>query len=437
MQVENVAIKDVKPYPGNPRKNRASVGKVADSIKEFGFRQPIVVDEEMVVLAGHTRLDAAKRLKLKKVPIHIAVGLSAEQAKAYRIMDNRSGEDSHWNQGLLKIEVQDLLSHQFDLQLTGFTGDEIANLLADPSTDQDDGEEDGRADRVPHESPKVCSPGDLWILGDHRLVCGDSTDKDAVKRLMAGDKADLLFTSPPYAQQRDYGTAKENVQDWDNLMRGVFGSMLVTKKANVLVNLGLVHADRRVNIYWNEWLVWMSENDWPLFAWYVWDQGHGMPGNHNGRLAPSHEFIFHFCQDPGQPNKWVDKQPDSITDGRNSSTGFRKKDGSIRPISSPEVCNQPRKIADSIIRVNRNPTEAQKTNHPAVFPTKLCEYMYSSFVIIGARIYDPFTGSGTTVIACERSGMNAYCMEVDPDYCDSIIDRWQRFTDKEAVREGT
>jgi len=134
VRVEQADIASITPYPGNPRKNRQSIVKVADSIREFGFRQPIVVDEDRVILAGHTRLEAAKRLKLGKVPVHVAKGLTAAQASAYRLMDNRSAEDSSWDVGLLSLELKDLLTNGFDLELTGFSGDEFNNLLAiDPA----------------------------------------------------------------------------------------------------------------------------------------------------------------------------------------------------------------------------------------------------------------------------------------------------------------
>ena len=194
MEVKLVKIDDVKPYEGNPRVNDAAVDAVAASLREFGFRQPVVTDEAGVIIVGHTRWKAAKKLKLAKVPVHVAKDLSPEQIKAYRIADNQTASIAEWNYELLPIELKDLQDAEFDLDLLGFDADALAQML-------DGGIQDGQRD--PDEVPEppdeaVTRPGDLYILGDHRLLCGDSGKAEDVDRLLDGAPIHLVNTDPPY-----------------------------------------------------------------------------------------------------------------------------------------------------------------------------------------------------------------------------------------------
>ena len=199
MLVTDIPVERLVPYARNPRNNAKAIDAVKASIAEFGFRQPIVVDENMIVIVGHTRLEAAKALGLTMVPVHVAEGLTPAQARAYRLMDNRSHENAEWDDELLKLEFGDLKLDGFDLDLTGFDADQLSELLSGDSLE-------GLTD--PDEAPAVpeqaCSrPGDLWVLGDHRVLCGDATALADVERLMGGMLADMAFTDPPY--NVDYG----------------------------------------------------------------------------------------------------------------------------------------------------------------------------------------------------------------------------------------
>ena len=196
MKIKNTDINTIKPYDKNPRNNANSIDKVADSIAEFGFRQPIVVDEDMIVLAGHTRLLASKQLGLKKVPVHIAEGLTNAQKKAYRIMDNKSSEDSEWDKELLNLEIKDLIEDNYDLNMTGFTPEQI-DALSVLTESILEGETDEDSVPEPPKEPKS-KLGDIYELGHHRLMCGDSISIDDVDKLMNGKKADMVFTDPPY-----------------------------------------------------------------------------------------------------------------------------------------------------------------------------------------------------------------------------------------------
>lgn len=221
MEIINLPIERVIPYARNPRHNAEAVAKVAASIAEYGWRQPIVVDRDMVVVAGHTRLEAARRLRLATVPVHVATDLTPAKARAYRLMDNRSHQEARWNDELLALELKDLRIDAVDLSLTGFDAGEINQILAalHDDADQDaDAADSADPDAAPEPpSDPVTRAGDLWVLGEHRLFCGDSTDPAAVARVMGGDSAALCFTSPPYGQQCDYTTG--GIARWDALMQ--------------------------------------------------------------------------------------------------------------------------------------------------------------------------------------------------------------------------
>ena len=203
MDVVDLPLEQIIPYARNPRRNEQAIATVAASIQEFGWRQPIVVDEAMVVLAGHTRLEAARKLGFKTAPVHVARGLAASQARAFRIMDNRSGENAEWDKDLLNLELADLLEADFDLGLTGFTEDEVTALMS--SLDAGTGPQEGE-DEIP-ETPEepISRPGDLWLLGHHRLLCGDSTVATDVERLLGPVKPLLMVTDPPYGVEYDPG----------------------------------------------------------------------------------------------------------------------------------------------------------------------------------------------------------------------------------------
>ena len=429
MNVEMWPTDRVVPYDRNPRKNDGGVAAVAKSIAEFGFRQPIVVDASGTIVVGHTRWKAAKSIGLAEVPVHVAAELTPEQARAYRIADNQLSNLTSWEDALLRAEVADLKTLGVDLETLGFGDADLARILAKETAGLTD------PDEVP-EAPKdpVTQPGDIWLLGEHRLMCGDSTKAEDVARLMDGVKADLCFTSPPYAQQRDYdGDTKEVVQDWYALMCGVFSNLPMSDRGQVLVNLGIVHRDGQWEPYWDQWIVWMVSRGWKRFGWYVWDQGFGLPGDWNGRLAPSHEFVFHFNSEAVRPEKWMDKKPENIKPRNDGESTMRGKDGKTKKFTNPGASGQPTKIPDSVIRVGR---QVGSDGHPAQFPVSLPEFVMKSW---GGVAYEPFSGAGTTIIAAEQCGRKCYGMEISPAYVDVAVARWEKFTGRKAERltDGT
>jgi ParB-like chromosome segregation protein Spo0J len=263
------------PYARNARTHSDDqIAQIAASIAEFGFTNPVLVDETGTIIAGHGRVLAARKTGLPDVPVMVARGWSEAQIRAYLLADNKLALNAGWDTAMLALELGDLQTMGFDLALTGFSEGEIAGLLA-PSADEEPGgagtDDPADADAEP-PAAVVTRPGDLWLLGEHRLLCGDSTDRTARHRLMDGERAALLFTSPPYGNQRNYTTG--GIGDWDVLMRGVFAGIddVMTADGQVLVNLGMIHRDGEWQPYWQGWLDWMRAEGWRRFGLYCWDQ---------------------------------------------------------------------------------------------------------------------------------------------------------------------
>jgi DNA modification methylase len=387
---------------------------------------------------------AAQKLGLQSVPCIRLGHLSEVQKRAYILADNRIALNSGWDDAMLEVELAELHADEYDLGLLGFDADELSKLMSYDMPAETAVEV--KEDEVPEPpADPITKPGDLWILGEHRLLCGDSTKAEDVARLMAGAKADLCFTSPPYGQQRDYtAEGKAKVADWDGLMCGVFANLPMTDAGQVLVNLGLIHREGEWIPYWDKWIEWMREQRWRRFGWYVWDQGCGLPGDWSGRFAPSHEFIFHFNKTAVKPTKWIGTQEASqkrgTMDRKKHAAGefipaMRGKDGIVKPISSVETKGQSVKIPDSVVRQNRHAHNQFDENdvHPAPFSVNFAIHMIASWFGV---LYEPFCGSGTTLIAAEQLNRKCYGMEISPQYCDVIVKRWETLTGKTATLEA-
>jgi DNA modification methylase len=442
--VEARPVASLMPYAANARTHSPEqVAQIAASIIEFGFVAPILIDERGEIIAGHGRLLAAQSLGLQTVPTIVRVGLTEAQKTALRLADNRIALNAGWDEALLAAELAKLQdADEIDLALTGFASDEIDRLLAglDPlapdasapgspaaaspavSTPEQEEVEDP-ADAEP-EPPRqaVTQPGDLWLLGEHRLLCGDSTDAASVARVMVDDRAALLFTSPPYANQREYTTG--GVSDWDALMRGVFRHLAtaMAPAGQVLVNLGLVHRDGEWQPYWQGWLDWMRAQGWRRFGLYAWDQGPGLPGDWNGRLAPAFELIFHFNREARQANKIV---PCKWAGTPNKGSGLRSADGEVKAYTHIGLPVQEMRIPDSVLRITRHKGRGIETEHPAVFPVALPEFLMRAYTDVGEVVFEPFAGSGTTILAGQRIGRLVRAIELAPAYVDLAIARWR------------
>lgn len=429
--IETVPLAKLLPYAANARTHSdAQIKQIAASIKEFGFTVPVLVDEHNVLVAGHGRVLAAQQLGMAEAPVIRLAHLTEPQLRAFRIADNQIASSAGWDATLLRAEMLDLKAFGFDVALTGFSVEELAALTVDPDTSE------GDPDAVPEpEAEAITVPGDVWILGRHRLLCGDSTNPQHIAALTAGALADLCFTSPPYGNQRDYKTG--GISDWDALMQGVFSVMPVKHEAQVLVNLGMIHREGEWIPYWDGWVEWMRAAGWRRFGWYVWDQGPGLPGDWNGRLAPSHEFVFHFNRVAERARKTKEKNPENVK--LKGGTGIRQADGQMSGISSPLSGLQPNKIPDSVIRIMRHKGALQGGvgSHPAVFPVDLVSEMLTAFSDPDDTVYEPFCGSGTQLISAQKNGRTCLAMELAPVYVDVSVRRWQAFTGQQAKLERT
>jgi len=396
MDVIDLPLGQIIPYARNPRRNEKAIATVAASIKEFGWRQPIVVDEAMVVLAGHTRLAAAQQLGLETAPVHIAKGLSEAQARAFRIMDNRSGENAEWADDLLGLELGDLLEADYDLGLTGFTDEELNNLLNGLADGE--GAQEGEDDVPETPEDPVSRPGDLWVLGNHRLLCGDSTVATDVERVLDGVKPLLMCTDPPYGVEYD--------PSWRNQ-----SGASATKRTGKVLN------DDRAD--WRE--------AWALFPGdvaYVW---HG--ALHASEVAESLEVSgfkirsqiiwakdrlvlsrgdYHWQH---EPCLYAVKKT-----GKGHWAGDRKQ------TTLWQIANKDQD-AETVPR-DAKPVECMR--RPILNNSSP-----------GQAIYEPFMGSGTTLIAAETTGRVCLGIELNPAYVDVAVERWQQFTGQDAVLEGT
>ena len=428
-RVERRALASLLPYARNPRAHTTEqIDQIARSIREWGWTMPILVDERSEVIAGHARLEAAKRLGLDEVPVMVATGWSDAQKRAYVIADNQLALNSSWDETLLKGELVDLRNAGIDLSMLSLGDGDLSRLLAvqpPRGTPADEhAEEADPADDMPATPPAaVTRPGDLWLVGPHRLLCGDSTDAACVARALGGDKASLIFTSPPYGNQRAYTTG--GISDWDLLMQGVFrhAAEILQPDGQVLVNLGLIHRESEWQPYWEGWIAWMREHGWRRFGWYVWDQGPALPGDWNGRLGPAFEFVFHFNRTTRHPNKWIPcTWAGHIAP---SKGGLRAQDGKVGEWQHAGKGVQETRIPDGVLRITRHKARGIETQHPAVFPVLLPEFVMHSYAAVGEVCFEPFGGSGTTMLAGQRAGRRVASIELAPAYVDLAMARWR------------
>jgi len=397
MLVQQVPVDQVRPYGANPRKNDQAVAAVAKSIREFGFRQPIVVDEDMVILVGHTRLKAARRLGLATVPVHVAEGLTRAQKKAYRIADNRLNDLAEWNEELLAIELEDLKLDGYDVELTGFSETEMSRLLGDGATGIE-GLTD--PDAVPEaQAEAITKPGDVWLLGRHRLMCGDSTLSGDVERLLVGATVDLVCTDPPYCS----GGFQENGKSSGSVgtsakHKMVANDTLSTRGYSALLKSAFSLFGAQYLYAFTDWRMWIylfdvsESSGFGVGSMIVWDKG--TPGMGRGWRA-QHELVLWGCKQTAPFDK-----------------------------HAPGVGN--------VLHGKRTGNFHHTTEKPVDVVAALLQNV--PFV---RTVADPFNGSGTTMIACEQVGKEYRGMEMDALYVDVAVRRWQQFTGKKATLEAT
>lgn len=387
LKIKETSIEKVIPYARNPRKNEAAITKVAASLAEFGWQQPIVVDKDMVIIAGHTRFAAAQRLQMETVPVLVAEHLTDSQVKAYRIADNRVHQEADWDIDLLKLEFADLKSEDFDLAKTGFDEDELNDILAEAV-------KEGLVDEdsVPEvpEEPKT-KLGDIYKLGNHRLMCGDSTSIDAVEKLMDGQLADILITDPPYnvAYEGSNGLKIKNDDMGDDQFRQFLRDAFVA--ADTVMKSGAVFYIWHADLEGYNFRGACNDTNWKVRQCLIWNKDSLVMGRQDYHWK--HEPCLYGWKE-GAGHLWA-------TD---------RKQTTILEFKKPK----------------RNDV------HPTMKPVELIEYQLLNNTKGQDIVLDLFGGSGSTMIAAEKNGRTARLMELDPKYCDVIVKRWEDFTGKKA-----
>jgi DNA modification methylase len=436
MHIELWDITRIKPYPGNPRVNDQAVDAVAASLKEFGFRQPIVVDSEDVIVVGHTRWKAAQKLGLTQVPVHVAKDLTPAQARAYRLADNATGGIAEWDKELLPVELADLKALNFDLGLLGFSDDELAQWMGQGVTE---GLTD--PDEVPLPPDQATTqPGDLWILGEHRLLCGDSSKPEDVDRLLDGAPIHLVNTDPPY-------NVKVEPRSNNAIAAGNSSFAAPAKKRTHHQSLDLARHPEKSKPTTRK----MRAKDRPLANDYVTDDEFDRLldawfGNAARVLQPGRGFYIWggyanlgnyppFLKKHGlyfsQGIVW-NKQHPVLT--RKDFMGcfelafYGWKEGAAHRYYGPNN-------ALDLWNVKKIPPQQMEhlTSKPAELAVRAMQYS----TIPGENVLDLFGGSGSTLIGAQQTGRKAFLMEIDTLYCDVIADRFQRFTGQPAILERT
>jgi DNA modification methylase len=431
VKIEFRKLSEIKPYANNPRINDAAVDAVAASIREYGFRVPLILDAEGTIICGHTRYKAALKLGLETVPVHVATDLTPEQVKAYRIADNKTAELSTWDYDLLPIELGELQQMNVDLCSLGFDQDELAKLL-------DPGIKDGLCD--PDEIPEppddaVTQPGDLWILGEHRLLCGDAGNVEDVDRLLDGATIQLTNTDPPYnvrLEPRSNNAIAAGLSSFEvthhqkmDIVRHPEKAKPTHKKLRAkdrpLVN-DFMDDDEFAKLL-RRWFGNMARVMEPGRAAYIWG-GYANIANYPPALK---EAGLYFSQTIIWAKGWpVLTRKDFL--GAHEWCFYTWKEGAAHLFFGPNN-------ATDLWEIKKiNP---QRMEHITQKVVELAERAIQYSSRPGENVLDLFSGSGSTLIACERLGRRCFTMEIDPLYCDLTVDRYQRFTGKPAVLTRT
>ncbi len=386
-KIEMLATTDLIPYANNARTHsEEQIEKICRSIEEFGFINPVLIDEKQMIVAGHGRVMAAKKLGMDKVPCLRITGLTETQIRAYILADNKLAEDAGWDDEILKIELGELIDLDFDITIAGF------------DFEQDDTPEEIVEDEIPEEVPTISKLGDLWILGDHRLICGDSTDVDVIDKLMNGQKADLLLTDPPYGI--DVVQGKKVGGDKAITVKGKVGGGKIVESHEYAPIIGDETTDTARASYD---VALMNSNNQIIFG-----------GNYfTDFLPPSRCWIV-----------WDKENTGNFADAELAWTSFDK---GVRLYHF---------MWNGLCREGSREVEGKSRVHPTQKPVGMLGEILKDFSQENNLILDQFGGSGSTLIACEQLHRKCFMCELDPHYCDVIIQRWEKLTGKKAVLEN-
>jgi DNA modification methylase len=394
-KVEQWPIEQLVPYAKNSRTHSdAQVAQIAASIKEWGFTSAILVDEDGGIIAGHGRLMAARKLGMAQVPVMIAKGWSDAQKRAYVIADNKLALNAGWDNELLALELAELDGLGFDVELTGFSDEEIKALMpvevTEGLTDPDD------APAV-QENP-VTVPGDVWVMGKHRLLCGDSTSVDDLAKLTQGNLVDMWLTDPPYNVAYEGGTKEKLTIKNDSMGDDQFRQFLrdAYTAADTVMKPGAVFYIWHADLEGYNFRGAAKDAGWTVRQCLIWKKSSMVLGRQDYQWK--HEPCLYGWKD-GAGHLWA----------------ADRKQTTILEFDKP----------------------ARNGEHPTMKPVALFEYQLLNNTKGGDIVLDSFGGSGTTLIAAEKNGRTAMIMELDPRYCDVIVKRWQDFTGKQATHAET
>lgn len=424
MKVRETPIGDVRPYPGNPRVNDGAVEAVAASLREFGWQQPIVVDADGTIIAGHTRYKAAKRLGMETVPVVVASELTPEQVQAYRLADNKVGELATWDMGLLAGELDGICG--IDMGQFGFEdGDLGAGGLDEAGHVEDDGFDVDS--EVPDEP--VTRPGDMWLMGDHRLLCGDATDAADVARLMGGEQADMMLTDPPYNIAYEGGTSdrltiKNDAWTSEADFQRFLHAFYVEADASMRPGAAFYvwHSDMHAAAFIDamgdtgllpkQCLVWVKSTFSLGRQDYQWQHE---PCLYGWKGGAAHTFLGSRAE------------PTVVDDAAVPDVSKMRKDELAELCR--ELLEERRSVPTDVLR-ERKPM--RNGEHPTMKPVGLFARCVLNSSHRGEVVLDPFGGSGTTLVVCEQAGRRCRTLELDPRYCDVIVARWERLTGRKA-----
>ena len=495
MQIIDKKLDEIRPYEKNPRNNNDAVKYVAKSIKEFGFKVPIVIDKDGVIVCGHTRYKAAKKLKLDTVPCIMADDLTDEQIKAFRLADNKVSEKAEWDFDLLGEEISDLIN--FDMTDFGFE-----DILSEEDSEHCEAVEDdfNAENSIDENTQPITKTGDIWQLGRHRLMCGDSTDKACIDKLMDGKKADLVFTDPPYGMKKENdGVANDNL-NYDDLLE--FNKKWIPLTFEALTENGSWYCwgtdEPLMDIYCNILKPMAKQNKITFRNLITWDKGNGqgqMSGEFRMYPVADEKCLFVMCGVQGfstnadnyyeawtpivkyldeqrQLMNWTIKDTKRIA-GHSENSGCHWFDKSQWVMPTEDTYNKWKEAAKGhafkrdyeeikrdyeeikrdyyATRAYFNNTHDNMNNvwhfdrttgdervqaggHATPKPIALCSRAIKSSSRENENVLDVFGGSGSTLIACEQLNRNAYLIELEPKWCDVIIKRWETFTGQKAKK---
>jgi len=467
-RIEIWPVDKLRPYDRNARTHwPEQVAQIAASIVEFGFNAPILVDSGAGIIAGHGRLLAARKLGLTEVPVVVLDHLTETQRRAYIICDNKLALNAGWDDAVLAEELRDIQADGLDLALVGFSDDELEALLAEPEQPESAPEVEEEIPEAPVEA--VTRPGDVWLIGKHRLICGDCRDENIMRTLFQGARANVVITSPPYATQREYDSTSgfrpippEEYADWYRDVAANVATILA-EDGSYFLNIK-EHADEGERSLYVKDLVIAHRRQW---GWRFVDElcwrktDNGVPGGWGNRFKNAWEPVFHFCRQPQikfrpkrvghESEDCFDYSPNNpkstsgsgllgtgprgaAADGGRNQDAWQRSHKNLSTATNPEGRYTGIARPSNVIEVK---SESAQGSHSAPFPRALVEFFLLAYSDPGDLVFDPFLGSGTTMAAAhvlDRAGCGC---EISPAYCDVVLRRMLNLAGETAVLAET